>query len=294
LKRIRRILYFMHGAECFVQEAAYSILSLWRLPDAEDFEVFVVTDRGARLSELVGAHEKLRILSPGTDLLQSWRGLCAYEHRAKPLAIEWCVRQAAALPGEACLYVDSDTVFTRSPASIFEVIEAGAFVLDEPERKLCDPGTNSHRRLYRACRDLQFVVDGRAAPIKPHSLLWNSGLVGFLVERLDIFDETVRLIDQLYPRAPIHTMEQAALSIVLADRGALLCSGGGSVFHYHMFKEFRAHLAGFFARADLRTPEDRLRCIGDLDPVALSSDKRAFNALPRWRRKMSNFGGRTF
>jgi hypothetical protein len=292
LKAIRRILYFAHGAEWFVQEAAYSILSLWRLPDAKDFEVVVVTDRGERLSELLGAREGLRILSPGADLLESWRGPQSYVHRQKPLAIQWGARQTAPSGRDPFLFVDSDTVFTRSPAVIFELIEAGAVVLDEPERKLHDPGTHSHLRLHRACRDRTFSVRGRTKPISPHIQLWNSGVLGFLAQDLAIFDETIDLIDQLFPLASIRMMEQAALSIVLFDREIPLCSGAPIVFHYHMFKEFRAHLQSFFARPDVQTPQDRLARHADIDPIELSSATRAFKALPRWRRKIRRLIGK--
>ena len=39
----RRLLYLVHGAASYYQEAAYSLLSLWRHPDTASIEIVVVT-----------------------------------------------------------------------------------------------------------------------------------------------------------------------------------------------------------------------------------------------------------
>ena len=40
----RRLLYLVHGATSYYQEAAYSLLSLWRQPDSQAIGIVVVTD----------------------------------------------------------------------------------------------------------------------------------------------------------------------------------------------------------------------------------------------------------
>ncbi|MBK7989636.1 MAG: hypothetical protein IPK05_05740 [Comamonadaceae bacterium] len=50
----RRLLYLVHGAASYYQEAAYSLLSLWRHPDTASIEIVVVTDDPAPLQALIG------------------------------------------------------------------------------------------------------------------------------------------------------------------------------------------------------------------------------------------------
>ncbi len=50
---VKRLLYLVHGAPSYYQEAAYSMLSLWRQPGGSEFEIVVVTDDPAPLRALI-------------------------------------------------------------------------------------------------------------------------------------------------------------------------------------------------------------------------------------------------
>lgn len=290
----RHILYVAHGAECFVQEAAYSILSLWRQPDGRSYDVTVVTDLPERLGALVGADPRLHVLPLEHARRDVWRGPQGYIHRIKPLAIQWAAREATVGTDDLFLYVDSDTVFTRSPASLFDLVAQGCVVLNEREGGLVDSRrqTRSHAKLYRAAQCHEFDVRGTRRHLAPDLGLWNSGVIGFQAAQLALFDEAVDLIDQIFAVLRIHTVEQVALSAVLQDRGLPLRDSGDVIFHYHHFKEFRQDLALFFERYGQRPVAERLARWGEVDPVLRSLPKQAFNALPKWQRKIRKWVGR--
>ncbi len=290
----RHILYVAHGAECFIQEAAYSILSLWRQPDGRSYEVTVVTDLPERLIALVGADPRLHVLPLEQVRRDAWRGSLGYIHRIKPLAIQWAARESTVSADDLFLYVDSDTVFTRSPACLFEAVAQGNIVLNEREGGLADSRhqTRSHAKLYRTASRHEFNVRGTPRHLGADLGLWNSGVIGFRAAQLALFDETVDLIDQIFAVLKIHTVEQVALSAVLQDRGHPLRDSGDVIFHYHNFKEFRQDLALFFERYGHQPVQARLARWGEVDPVLRSRPKLAFNALPKWQRKIRKWVGR--
>ncbi|MDD0837549.1 hypothetical protein PSQ40_03085 [Curvibacter sp. HBC61] len=289
----RFVLYVAHGADCFVQEAAYSILSLWRQTDAPPCEVVVVTDRPERFRQLLDDRPSLHLLSLSPEQRDTWRGAQGYIHRIKPLAIQWAAQQMQAQADDAFLYVDSDTVFSHSPATVWAQIEAGGVVLNEREGSLGElrRNTRSHRRLFEACQAHRFQVRGREQQVPLSTGLWNSGVLGFQGRLLPVFDETAQLIDQMLPVVQVHTVEQVALSVVLQDRGLRLHECLSDVFHYHVFKEFRDDLALFFDRYGALPLAERLQHWPEIDPVRRIQPKLAFNALPKWQRQWRKLWG---
>lgn len=288
------ILYVAHGAECYVQEAAYSILSLWRQPDAQRYEVVVVSDRPERFLACLEDRPGLHLVKLEAAQRDAWRGPQGYIHRIKPLAIQWAARQMQAQASDRFVYVDSDTVFTTSPAPLFDAVGRGEVVLNEREGSLGElrSNTRSHRRLFEACQGRPFRIRGREAQIPLGVGLWNSGVLGFGGDLLPVFDETVELIDQMFPVVPVHTVEQVALSVVLQDRGIVLQECLRDVFHYHVFKEFREDLARYFERYGAAPLAERLAHWPEIDPVQRIQPKLAFNAQPKWRRQWQKLLGR--
>lgn len=291
----RHILYVAYGADCYVHEAAFSILSLWRQADAADYAVTVVTDRAALLERLLGCADRTRVLALDAEQVRLWQGQLGYVHRAKPLAIQWATRQVAA-PQDMLLYVDSDTVFTRNPAPLFDAVDAGRVVLNELEGGVASSRhqTRSHGKLYRASCAHLFQIRGRRRHLAPDTGLWNSGVLGFRPTMADVFDETVALIDDMYPVVSINTIEQVALSVVLQDRGVHLQDSGDVIFHYHYFKEFRQDLARFFERYAQADTAARLVRWPEIDPVERVHPKLAFHAQPKWRRQLLKWMGRNW
>lgn len=286
-----------HGADCFRQEAVYALLSARLRAAAADAPVtaLVVTDQPDFFTRYLGEGPALRCLPVGQAQLDAWRGgPQGYLHRIKPQAIAHAARSVGPQPGDQFLFVDSDTFFLADPAPLFQRVAAGEVLLNEPEGGLraIRRQTRSHGRLYRAARRHAFVVNGEPVRLPMDLALWNSGVIGFRADLLAVLDETIALIDAMWPVVQIPTVEQVALSAVLARRGILPQATTDTVLHYHNFKEFRADLALFFARHDGVPPHLWPALLHEVDPSLRIQPKLAFNRLPKWWRQLRKAVGR--
>lgn len=290
---VRRLLYLVHGATSYYHEAAYSMLSLWRQPGGSEFEIVVVTDDPAPLRALIGDPPQLRYLVFSGEQRQAWQGSINYVHRMKPCAFAWAIEQFDNAHDPVWAFVDSDTAFTRPPDEWFDAVAQGAVVLHAQEGTI--EGNRSHsrsqRRLADACAQHAVTVRGRSKRISGESAMWNSGVIGLRASQRGILNETVALIDTMYPVIPIHTIEQVALSLVLQDRQQPVKTCEEGVLHYHTFKEFRGDLARFFAHYAGAPLSQLLQAWPEVDPALRIVPKREFNALPKWRRKLRRYFG---
>jgi len=290
---VKRLLYLVHGAPRYYQEAACSMLSLWRQPGGSEFEIVVVTDDPAPLRALIGDPPQLRYLVFSDQQRQAWQGSIGYVHRMKPSAFAWAIDQLDNTGDPVWAFIDSDTAFTRPPNPWFDAVAQGAVVLHAQEGTV--DGNRSHsrsqRRLADACAKQAMTVRGKLRRISGASALWNSGVICLRASQREILSETVALIDILYPVVPIHTIEQVALSIILQDRQQAVQTCEEGVLHYHTFKEFRGDLARFFAQYQGASVSQLLVAWPEVDPVQRIVPKQEFNALPKWRRKLRRYLG---
>jgi hypothetical protein len=290
---VNRLLYLVHGAPSYYHEAAYSMLSLWRQPGGEALDIVVVTDDPAPLRALIGDPPRLHILVFSDEQRQVWQGSIGYVHRMKPCAFQWAIDQLDNTGDPVWAFIDSDTVFTRPPGEWFDAVAQGAVVLHAQEGTV--DGNRSHsrsqRRLAEACAKHTVAVRGQLRRISGASTMWNSGVIGLRASQREILRETVTLIDTLYPVVPIHTIEQVALSLILQDRQERVITCEDGVLHYHTFKEFRGDLTHFFAHYADASLSQLLQAWPDVDPVQRIVPKRAFNALPKWRRTLKRYFG---
>ncbi|KAF1048745.1 hypothetical protein [Xylophilus sp.] len=283
-----------HGADCFRQEAVYALLSA-RLRSTVPATALVVTDQPEFFARYLGDGADLRCLAVDRARLDAWRGgPQGYLHRIKPQAIAHAARSVGPQPGDNFLFVDSDTFFLTDPAPLFERLAAGEVLLNEPEGGLyaIRRQTRSHARLCKAARRHAFDVGGEAVRLPMDLTLWNSGVIGLCARLLPVLDDTIALIDAMWPVVPIPTVEQVALSAVLARRGIRPAATTHAILHYHNFKEFRADLALFFARHDGLPPGAWVALLHEVDPAVRIQPKLAFNRLPKWWRQLRKAVGR--
>ena len=289
----RRLLYLVHGAASYYQEAAYSLLSLWRHPDTASIEIVVVTDDPAPLQALIGTPPQLQYLVYSSEQRRHWQGPQGYIHRMKPCAFAWAIDTLDSGGDRVWAFVDSDTAFTRPPQGWLDAVEQGNIVLHAQEGTVHGNRTHSRsqRRLDDTCRRQALMIRGRAKQVPGDSAMWNSGVIGLRASQRDILADTVDLIDTLFPICPIHTIEQVALSLILQDRQLSVRTCDAEVLHYHTFKEFRGDLARFFEHYQSAGTERLLQGWADIDPSLRIVPKREFNALPKWRRKLRRYLG---
>jgi hypothetical protein len=215
-------------------------------------------------------------------------------HRIKPHAIVHAAVSVGLQANDNLLFIDSDTAFQVDPAVLFGRIAAGDVLMNELEGRVCDlqHNTRSHGRLYKAVQKHEFTLAGRHGTLPMTLPLWNSGIIGLRGALLGVFDETLALIDQIWPVLGISATEQVALSAVMDARGIRPRETLTEVLHYHVFKEFRDDLAQFFARHEGATPQEWIRLSQEIDPIVRIQPKLAFNRLPKWWRQVRKALGR--
>src|SRR5437667_11300134 len=92
----------------------------------------------------------------------------------------------------------------------------------------------------------------------PSSLQWNAGVVGIHKSDLSLLDGVLRLTDVLLDEFYSPVMEQAAFSLILAEKTRLR-SARDTIYHYCVSpdrRQFRTHLPELLAAAE-RMPVER-------------------------------------
>ena len=292
------LIYMAHGADCYRDEAIYSILSLWRHHAPDVVCILVATDDPAHFQRVLGQHDTLRYLPLTPAQLQAWRGSVDYLHRIKSCAMlhamQTVLQEPGAAPGDTFMFVDSDTSFMAPVLPVFERIRAGTVVLHASEGtpEATHHETRSKHRLYQAIQAHRFQVCGAERQLRTGMTLWNSGIIGIRADQIDLLEQTIAAIDAIYPVVQINTVEQIALSAVLDVRSLPVADCEDVVLHYHVFKEFRADLAQFFARYAGSSLAQWLAHWPEVDPAQRIQPKLAFNARPKWQRQWLKLIGR--
>ncbi|MES2184258.1 MAG: hypothetical protein V4505_06920 [Pseudomonadota bacterium] len=295
------LVYMAHGAEYYRQEAVYSLLSWWRArghtgagAGMGDCIALVVTDAPESFTRILGLTPAIRYLPVDQARLDAWRGgPGGYVHRIKPQAILYAARTVGAGPGDAVLFVDSDTSFLADPQPLFAAVREGDTFLHEREGSIAGNRRHSRSqgRLYDMARRHAFLQGGQRQLLALDMPLWNSGAVGLRGDRLHLLEETLALTDEIVAALPLATAEQVALSAVLARHGLPVRAAAPWLLHYHVFKEFRRDLAAFFGRHAGSTPAQWVLLSAGMDPLQRIQPKLAFNRLPKWWRQLRKAAG---
>ncbi|KTC56328.1 hypothetical protein AO262_03995 [Pseudomonas fluorescens ABAC62] len=243
-----QLLYLIYGSQdVYRREAKFSILTaLSRLQSDESLCIRVMTDRP---QDYLGWPVETVTLDEST--LAQWQGENGYIHRRKACAIAHGLTLA-----DKTLFVDTDTLFLKSPLRLFELIEPGQYVMDGFE----------YDWSY-VCTRWDYLKLGEH--LKKHGIsadngfkLYNSGLCGVSASDAPLLEASIRLIDEWTRDAfDIHTIEQIAISFAMRDQK--VCEARKFVHHYFADKRFfHAMQAHFFAlHGEEFGPELVARCL---------------------------------
>lgn len=251
-----QLLYLIYGSQdVYRREAKFSILTaLSQLKQGESLCIRVMTDRP---QDYVGWPVETLELSPQT--LSQWQGDNGYPHRRKACAIAQGLRLA-----EKTLFVDTDTLFLKSPHRVFELIEPGQYVMDEFEYDwsyVCKRADylqlGKHLRAHGITADASFK-------------LYNSGLCGVRATDAALLDTSIRLIDEWTQGSfDIHTIEQIAISFAMRDQKVR--EARKFVHHYYADKRFfhsmQAHFFTQYGEAFTAELVERCREVPRIKPV---------------------------
>ena len=232
-KTPHQLLYLVYGDQAvYRREAKFSVLTaLSHLKQGESLCIRVMTDRP---QDYRGWPVETVALDEQT--LAQWQGENGYIHRRKACAIAHGLTLA-----DKTLFVDTDTVFLKSPHRVFELIEPGQYVMDEFE----------YDWSY-VCKRADYLKLGEH--LRRHGIsssnsfkLYNSGLCGVRSSDTSLLETSIELIDEWTAGSfEIHTIEQVAISFAM--RGNTVREARKFVHHYYADKRFfHAMQAHFFS-----------------------------------------------
>lgn len=243
-----QLLYLIYGKQdVYRREAKFSILTaLAQLKQGESLCIRVMTDRP---QDFIGWPVETIELDEQT--LTQWQGENGYLHRRKACAIAQGLKLA-----DKTLFVDTDTLFLKSPHCVFELIKPGQYVMDELEYDW-----------HYVCKRPDYLKLGQH--LHSHGVsasnsfkLYNSGLCGVCASDTALLETSIRLIDEWTQGSfDIHTIEQIAISFAM--RGKTVRESKKIVHHYYAEKRFfHAMQAHFFSlHGETFGPELVMRCL---------------------------------
>ncbi|MEW9679263.1 hypothetical protein [Pseudomonas sp. TE50-2] len=230
------LLYLLYGKKtAYLHEAKFSILSALRhQADRESFSITVFTDHPEAFEDW-----PVRTVFLDEATLAQWMGPAGYVHRRKAMAI----RQGMEL-AEKTIFVDTDTIFVKDPAILFERVSDEHFLMDQFE--FCWQHA-SQRDDYTGL--VAELAANQRSP-SPSLRLYNSGICGMTRHHTGLLDEAIALIDQwAHLHTQLHTLEQIAVSFMLGDKQVV--EARDCVHHYYSQKSYYHAMVGlFFQRFD--------------------------------------------
>jgi hypothetical protein len=222
-----QLVYLVYGAETYHQEAVFSIASAlagMRETPGELLEIQVFTDNPAPYD---GLPVRLRPLDNETR--QDWIAPHGYHFRAKHVVMRKVLEE-----NERALLIDTDTFFHCSPLELFRRIQPGTL--------LCNAfglnwGANKDAELYVTLGQLL----AQRGLVDDEMPLLNSGVIGLCAADAAVLDQSISLMDELYPLAKgAYTLEEFCLSVA-AYRTVQVRECPDLIHHYWSRKQlFRA------------------------------------------------------
>ncbi len=277
------LIYQAYGSPDILNEALFSILSYLRQPAGAT--VLVYTDNPAHFRAVLGEAAGVAYVPIEPAQWRAWRGDIDFVHRVKIMVLQ----HAAAHYAGNLLYADTDTVFTQSPAEIFDLISQGQHFMHLSEGRLND-GNSLNRKINRVlqARDTPALVGG---PISPATCMYNAGVMGLRSTDAPLLAQVLALTEQLHRLYPKHVMEQLAFSVIWARQGPVR-EAAPWVYHYWDLKEIRPALAALLAPQPGQSLAKWQARAAALDLPSLAEAKARFRALPGWQRAVRRWLGR--
>lgn len=273
----------VYGAQAIFDECRYALLSLqhWADRQHQQYKVWIYTDRPGAFDDFrsFGLLE-IQTLLLDRPTLTKWRGKIDFVHRVKiELLLDLFNKTDRPL-----IYLDTDTFFTRSPEELMEMLSRGERIMHLCEGQIQKRGNPVLKKLDRFLRQNSTCKSLIPQYFEQPVFMWNAGVLG-LDPKTDqpLLQKVLELTDQLHELYPKHVVEQFAFSYVLQHSGALHAAEP-YIHHYWNFKEFRDLLSQFYLKCP-RLAEQQQHW-QKLNLPELEKPKRAYEALPGWRRAL--------
>jgi hypothetical protein len=217
-------------------QAYFSIITFLQQP-ATLSGITVLTDQPefyARLSDHV------HLLPIDARQLQEWEGPHQFFWRVKLKALEAI---SSAHPGQALVYLDSDTFSGGRAAALAQALAANTALMHEPEGPLASLPSKTERLMWQQLRGHPW----EGITLTTTTLMWNAGVVGIPAGRAAAaISLALRLCDAWCAAGVTRRLiEQLALSVALAATGPL-AAAKPNIGHYWSAKpEWNKQISAF-------------------------------------------------
>jgi hypothetical protein len=274
------LIYLAQGPAELRAEAYYSLLSYYKVA-AKPTQILIYTDAPEAFVQVLG--ERPEITYPAVTATQ-WREWRGSSNKVFMLKIGVLTHAATHYPGNL-LFVDTDTIWQRDPAPLFEQIAQGQLIMHVIEEQM-STGNVLSRKVYKHLKDLTFTAGQRQIRLTPETLLYNSGVLGFPSAMATELPYITSLADQFFAAYDKHIMEQLAFSIYFH------LSAPVAVLHYWNLKAARPYLARVFEKYAGQPLDELYQRATALDLPGLHEAELAYRNLPGWRRTLLKLQGR--
>ncbi len=215
--------YLAYGGGQFRRQAVLSVLSLLQFGPIPG-RILVYTDRPDEFEKL-----PVEPVLLDKDTIRRWKGPYGFAHRIK---IE-LLRSLFKKSDRHLVFVDSDTVWTRSPEGIYKSLQEGCAVMHVRENQL----SNSFFPQYLAVLKNTDLIKKESIPVVPVEQFWmyNAGVLGLPSTTAPSFlEETLRLCDLLSRSVPLamEWVEQVAFSYIFLGHGMRIDTCDSDLHHY--------------------------------------------------------------
>ncbi|MBK5479814.1 hypothetical protein C9382_20290 [Pseudomonas aylmerensis] len=230
-----QLVYLVFGAETYHQEAVFSIASaLAQLGATEDLplDIQVFSDNPAPYD---GLPVQVHVLDEATR--KRWSEPHGYHFRTKHVLLRQVLETA-----ERALLIDTDTFFHDSPMALFERVAPGTLLCNAFHAKY---GDNRESVLYEALAP--YLSEKGLAD--DNMWLLNSGVMGLARQDAHLLDQSIALMDELFPMAlGAYTLEEFCLSVA-AYRQVNVRQCPDLIHHYWSRKQlFRAKVKAWITK----------------------------------------------
>jgi len=282
---MNNLLYLIYGNGENVNEAIYSILSIYKIHPDDNIRTHIYTDREDLFPSWMRESPRFVLHTKSADEIKQWQHPIGLSHRAKIKAIEDFF-----LTNEGnVLYLDSDTYLIKNILPLFDRISGGELVMHLNEGSLRkgrkDSKNDSIARKMEAFFDKYQYLErnGQKKNIPAESYMWNAGVIGMNKKHQHLLSDVLFLTDTIFPNLPNHTIEQFAFSYIFQTHQPIL-PASPYILHYWKFKEYRIILESFFQRFNKEFETELLEKMELVNPAILIEPKLKYTNLPGWRR----------
>ena len=224
-------------------QAYFSIITFLRQP-ATLSGITVLTDQPAFYARLL---DRVHLLPIDAQQLREWEGPQQFFWRVKLKALE-AVSQAH--PGQALVYLDSDTFSGGSAAALTQALATNTALMHEPEGPLASLPSKTERLMWQQLRNRPW----EGITLNTSTLMWNAGVVGIPAGRTAAaISLALRLCDAWCAAGVTRRLiEQLALSVALAETGPL-AAAKPNIGHYWSAKpEWNKSISAFLLNSLLQ------------------------------------------